>query len=337
MLTRDKKLKIFERFERDVNLPKFDNVGKSNSIINGGITINSSGPILSNWAVPVDDDNRPLSDKVNTLGSTISNWFRQLFAKPKVSNKPAMPPIGEIFQKIKDNMSFLKGASAAPVVGDSIPSELYLEMTACCALIRQAKINGQVALAEQMTKKWEFILYEKVLAVCGFNKFISEDSLVEYVSMKHDGENAREFEGFNLTWIKNFTRIIPTIVSERKYKADTLKIFDNYVILHYDPQKAAIAKTKAEKDAERDPILFGVIDGSNKLYFIADWIDEYCDLTMEEVVTALKTEGEATHVDADFVIKKDEYRVLLGAIGIDLLNNYPDMEMAIKVAERWNK
>lgn len=34
-------------------------------------------------------------------------------------------------------------------------------------------------------------------------------------------------------------------------------------------------------------IIFGVIASSKKLYYITDWIDEYCDLTLEQFVDTL--------------------------------------------------
>ena len=46
--------------------------------------------------------------------------------------------------------------------------------------------------------------------------------------------------------------------------------------------------TEEEKRIKKDPILFGVIYGSNKLYYIADWVDEYCDLTWDQVVEKLE-------------------------------------------------
>ena len=41
---------------------------------------------------------------------------------------------------------------------------------------------------------------------------------------------------------------------------------------------------RKEVEKAKDPILFGVIAGSNKLYYIDDWIDEYCDLRFENIV-----------------------------------------------------
>ena len=62
-------------------------------------------------------------------------------------------------------------------------------------------------------------------------------------------------------------------------------VFDNYCILHYDPENNAISPTVAGKMA--DPILFGMIQGSTNLYYIADWIDEYCDLTLDRFIEEL--------------------------------------------------
>ena len=74
------------------------------------------------------------------------------------------------------------------------------------------------------------------------------------------------------------------------------EVFDNYVILHYDPEGNSVAMTNKEKEEEvrkaKDPILFGVISGSNKLYYICDWIDEVIgdDLTWDTVVDSLGKE-----------------------------------------------
>lgn len=85
-----------------------------------------------------------------------------------------------------------------------------------------------------------------------------------------------------MDYIKNYIRPIPEDVIEKKRKADKLMVFDNYCILYYDPENNAISPTVAEK--MEDPILFGMIQGSTNLYYIADWIDEYCDLTLDRFI-----------------------------------------------------
>jgi hypothetical protein len=64
-------------------------------------------------------------------------------------------------------------------------------------------------------------------------------------------------------------------------------VFDNYALLHYDPKAKAFSLTAAQEAAKRDPILFGLIEGVRKLYFVADWKDDECDLTMDEVARVL--------------------------------------------------
>ena len=61
--------------------------------------------------------------------------------------------------------------------------------------------------------------------------------------------------------------------------------------VYYDPNKEAYQKTKQEIEDEKDPILFGLIRGSDKLYFIGEWIDDICDLTFDELIEVLGEDG----------------------------------------------
>ncbi len=78
---------------------------------------------------------------------------------------------------------------------------------------------------------------------------------------------------------------------KKKVLADNLQVFDNYVILYYDPTGKSFSLTEYEKAEEerikKDPILFGVIKDSDKLYYIDSWIDDLCDLTWDQVVEKL--------------------------------------------------
>jgi hypothetical protein len=93
--------------------------------------------------------------------------------------------------------------------------------------------------------------------------------------------------GLRLDWVKNFTRIIPNEVIDTKVKLDELCVFDNYVVMHYDPNNKSWAETQEDINRRRDPILFGVILGSRKLYFVGDWVDDLCDLTLEQIAAEL--------------------------------------------------
>jgi len=118
-------------------------------------------------------------------------------------------------------------------------------------------------------------------------KFVTEKQIMELYDKTETSKNLK------LTWVENFGRIIPDAILKAKEIADEKKIFDNYVILHYDPENNGEALTKKEIEKKKDPILFGVFRKSRKLYYIADWKDEYCDLTLDEMFNTLgDTVGE---------------------------------------------
>lgn len=146
--------------------------------------------------------------------------------------------------------------------------------------LKQANELGQKALADKLTAEIFNNKYESILYAENFHYKISEEELVYFIKKTE--------KGVRLDYIENFARPIPKEVAEIKKKADSLLVFDNYCILHYDPELKSYKQTKEDEEALRrkksDPILFGMINGSRNLYYITDWIDEYCNLTLEEFI-----------------------------------------------------
>lgn len=145
--------------------------------------------------------------------------------------------------------------------------------------IKQALAGGQTARATKLMKARQVVQQESLLLVAGFKQYLSEQQVIEFASKCQ--------KGLRLDWVENFGRPIPDSALKRKVDADSLKVFDNYVVLHYDPKAEAFLLTPAQVAAKKDPILFGVIEDVRKLYFIGDWKDDECDLTMEEVSKVL--------------------------------------------------
>ena len=141
--------------------------------------------------------------------------------------------------------------------------------------IQNAKFGGQRALMEQLQRNLNVARAEAQLFARGYKKYVTEETLVQFVKKCE--------KGLRLDWVANFARVIPDDVLEKKKRTDELGVFDNYVVLHYDPQGKAWMETEEARRKRKDPILFGVIQGSRKLYFIADWIDEVCDLTLDGI------------------------------------------------------
>jgi len=153
---------------------------------------------------------------------------------------------------------------------------------------------GQTALQEELLKGLITNKYESALFAEGCYYVIDEDTIVDFIKKCE--------KGLSLDYIKNFSRPIPQEVVNKISKLNELEIFDNYVVLHYDPAKTAYKETEYERAKRKDPIIFGLIAGSKKLYYITDWIDEYCDLTLEKFVDTLGIKKENLYIDG---VKED--------------------------------
>ena len=271
MLTQDKKgLSIFDNFVIDRTLPK--HVGNEEEIAGNGISFVNMGT-GSQWVVSggnfveVDDD----TDKLN--------WFQRLFPWNINYSKSDTEPVNdgksteEFFKGLKDSFSHIKKKRESDVV------DFYLNH------ISQAQELGQTSLVESLVGIQSTVKSELSLLSCGISKYVTEGDIIKFYKLT-------DIKNLHLTWIKNFNRIIPFDVFDFKKAADLCKIFDNYVVLHTDITGVSVKETAAERKAriekEKDPILFGVFKGSKKLYFIGDWEDEYCDLTLEKVMETLE-------------------------------------------------
>lgn len=148
--------------------------------------------------------------------------------------------------------------------------------------IERAQANGQTALVEELKNALEGVRAEAWLLALGHARYLTEEAVVEFAL------NCPK--GLRLDWVENFARAIPGEITEKKVQLDARGIFDNYVVLHYDPGVKAYRETEAQKAARRDPILFGVMRGRRRLYFIGDWIDEVCDLTWDQIAAQIGAE-----------------------------------------------
>jgi hypothetical protein len=282
MLTRvgDKfRLSVFEGFEIDESLPKHRKA-KQKYVVNDSSSVGQMSEF-----------------RRNTFSTGIS-WAndRATIATNITSGNVEAP---SLFERIMAHFGFIRGSrieekkpapepksvKAADFVFDCIVKndeqikDIGAKIDKFKMMIEQAHVLGQRALEEELTAKWQVYCYEAQLVANGLVRVISEDRVIDFVS-----ECER---GLRLDWIKNFTRMIPGDLAKKKLEIDGLEIFDNYVIMHYDPDNKHNHWTKEQIEKElakkRDPILFGVIDGSRKLYYIGDWKDEYCDLTWEVI------------------------------------------------------
>lgn len=223
--------------------------------MHGGARITNLATSEASWGVtpigPVPVKNGLFA----RLGRKITSWF----------NKPEMDATA-FFTNVK-----FESKEAAETYRDRV--SLYLKA------IHNAKIAGQTALIEKLLGEMIANKYEAMLHTKGYFYAIPEDKVVEFAKKTE--------RGVQLTYVKNFTRPIPEDIIEKLGEVTSYEVFDNYVVMHYDPEGKHKEETRKEEAKRKDPILFGLIAGSRKLYYIADWVDEHCDLTLEKFVDTL--------------------------------------------------
>jgi len=144
--------------------------------------------------------------------------------------------------------------------------------------IEKAQKFGQVALVEQMKDQIEVTKKETLALVGGVKEYLTQEQVEKLLT-----KTSKHIE---VDYIKNFSRHIPDNLLDLKTKLDG--VFDDYVVMHYDPKKKNTELTKKEKEKKRDPILFGIIKNSRNFYYIGDWIDEYCNLTLKDAVAIIE-------------------------------------------------
>jgi len=186
----------------------------------------------------------------------------------KIEEQPPLVSVQEFFTSVKNSVEEIE------LIKERL--ENYYKA------LENFKKMGQISLYESMKMDVELYRAESQLYAIDMRKYVTEANVIKFA--KHSDKAIR------LDWIKNFVRLIPSEVAEKKIKADELHIFDNYLVMHYDPEGKANEMTAEERAAKEDPILFGVICGSRKLYYVGDWIDQYCDLTLEGMMTAIEEE-----------------------------------------------
>lgn len=290
MLNRTKNgLQIFDNIWVDRNLKKYqqkDNNTAMDSGISGVTWTSNNGQVFS---MPVsgagiagrefrsfeeEQVERPI-EMSKIIWRRVFKWLFGWLAfkpKPKIS-------VQQFFEHVKTNLK--EPSIYVNRVND------YLE------LATTAKKNGQQALFEELSRDAQIVKQESLLLSSGFATCITEEQVVKFYK---DSD-----KGLSLHFISNFGRLIPSEVAKKKEEADDLLVFDNYCILHYDPQQKAYKLTQQEIEKRRDPILFGLIAGQRKLYYIADWVDEYCDLTLQQFIEKFGKEAiEANNISVKY-------------------------------------
>lgn len=140
----------------------------------------------------------------------------------------------------------------------------------------ECKETGQQALLEEVEAALVNVAREQVLLEKGFDRSLDRSSVNKFIDA---AANVKQCT------LESFPRPIPEPVRKLIARAKGLNVFEKYTIVYTDYTGEAAKKTTAVKVREKDPIIFGIMNcAPTRLYFIADWIDEHCDLTLDKLI-----------------------------------------------------
>lgn len=172
----------------------------------------------------------------------------------------------EYFQSVKEKINEINSEDL---------NKLYSIST---ELLEKYKKTGQIKSAKKLAFHIKSLLKEEEIINLGITKFIYREDIENYIdNIANDVVKIIE--------LKNYPREIPDELVD--IIEQTKDIFDEMYVLFTDYTK----NLEKEVQKERDPILFGsFIDRKNdamcqRMYYLGDWEDEYCDLTLDKLVS----------------------------------------------------
>lgn len=158
--------------------------------------------------------------------------------------------------------------------------------------LSKAMITGQNLQVRRLAYSLGVLEREHKLIELGLDTYVLRENIEEYIDTVAD-------KAVKIIDLEFFPREIPDEIVERVQELKDLKIFDNYYVVYTDYTGEG-QKAVEEERRRRDPILFGTFeqkidnlwDIADRFYFIGDWEDEYCDLTLTKMVQEMSKKGK---------------------------------------------
>lgn len=162
------------------------------------------------------------------------------------------------------------------------------------------KRTGQEEAAKLLYANIHTFNKEQQLIERGYTKYFQKSTLDDLTEANRDN--------IFITKLSRFERPLPE--SAIVAKEETEDIFDEYFVLYTDYTGREEHKVEAE-ERERDPILLGAfttrIEGEKRsedyicrrVYVVAEWSDQWCDLNMERLLEEYEIESNAIEIPTD--------------------------------------
>lgn len=192
--------------------------------------------------------------------------IRILHQKPTEEEGKKMTP-SEYFSYVKEKKNHIEEEDLRQIYENALN------------MIKRYQITGQTKSIEKLKFLLDIIELEIPIVKAGYNQFVYRWDVEEYIDKISD-------DSVFIIEMKNYEREFPDEVIDKIVKAK--EVFgDNLYVIYTDYTKKTQRKVAKER-RERDPILFGALVKNrvayDRFYYICDWEDEYCDLSLDKIV-----------------------------------------------------
>lgn len=176
--------------------------------------------------------------------------------------------------------------------------------------IQKADEVGQNKFVKELLFSWKVLLKELTLTELDIKKYVYKDDLKDFVDKVTPKNSIKVIE------LERYPRSIPDDVISKIKKIKDKNIFDDFCVVFTD-LTGKDYKTEEEKafvQANRDPIVFGYFTDKeassllnhDRFYMIADWEDEFCDLTFTKMIETMSEIGiDPEKATGDLCVEED--------------------------------
>ena len=187
--------------------------------------------------------------------------------------------------------------------------ELNAIYESALSMARKFKACGQTSALRKLVFIMDTIELEHKVLSLGVNTFIYKDDIDYYID--NFGSEERPIKIIELA---KYDREIPDKIAH--IVTQTKDLFTELYVLYTDYSDTSGKRVEAEKRST-DPILFGVFMNQqdrvcvDRFYVLGDWVDPYCDLTLERFVSDMAQKGRSVEKQIFEPLNIDELREYL--------------------------
>lgn len=146
------------------------------------------------------------------------------------------------------------------------------------ALAEKYNKLGQKESLKKLSFLADTLIKEEKLIELGITTYVYKDTIEDYITNVAD-------KTVKIVELSRYMREVPDELVETVTK--TKDLFDEFYVVFTDYTGKEERKVEKER-RDKDPILFGAFKNltnvADRFYFLGDWVDEYCDLTLDKMV-----------------------------------------------------